>query len=76
MYYADAAGDGEMTTPRVGPDSRVCVNKYIAAEDRMYYKSASVVTSASIVHAFSLTPRRDGAPNQEFFRLQSGAGYS
>ena len=42
----------------------------------MYYKSASVVTSASIVHAFSLTPRRDGAPNQEFFRLQSGAGYS
>ena len=69
MTYADADGNNEVTTPRVGPDSSSCTDKTIPVEDRMYYKSASVITSASIVHAFSLTPRRDGSTAQEFFRM-------
>ena len=74
MTYADAAGNNQVQTPRVGPDSSSCTDKVVPNEDRMYYKSASVVTSsnqgfASIVHAFNLTPSRDGAPAQDFFRM-------
>ena len=76
MTYADAEGNNEVQTPRVGPSSTSCTTKFIPAEDRMYYKSVSVVTSASLVHAFSLAPRRDGAAAQEFFRMKLDVGYS
>ena len=76
MTYADAAGNNEVKTPRVGPSSTSCTTKFIPAEDRMYYESVSVVISASLVHAFSLTPRRDGAAVQEFDRMMLDVGYS
>ena len=73
--YASADGIDQVQTPRVGPDSTACNDRNVPTEDRDYYKSAKVVTNSNLVHSFSVTPRRDGAPAQEFFRITTGAGY-
>ena len=59
----------------VGADKDTCRETTIAADDRLYYKSAYIVTSSTLVHYVSLTPNRDNGVEQKLIVPREGAGY-